>query len=102
MINMVVTIVLEICFSILGMLVVAWFSRQREFRADAGSAKICGARNMVGALQVLQKVYGQPKVATEPASLATMKISGKQGGFLSLFSTHPPLEQRIAALEKLG
>jgi heat shock protein HtpX len=94
----VIVIVCEIVLSILGMIVVAWFSRQREYRADAGGAELAGRQNMIGALAALQAVYGT--VPTDPRGTAAMKISG--GGMMALFSTHPPLEERIARLQKLG
>jgi heat shock protein HtpX len=88
------TMVLEIALGLLGALLVCWFSRQREFRADAGSAKYVGTGSMIAALKRLAPTVDQ--VDNSTPSLATMKISGKS---LALFSTHPPLEQRIAALE---
>ena len=94
----VATIVFDIVFSILGMMVVAWFSRAREFRADAGGAAIAGRGNMIAALQRLQQ--NQALVDTSQPQLATMKISGGKAGFMSLISTHPPLEVRIAALQR--
>ena len=91
------TIVFDIVFSMLGMIVVAWFSRAREFRADAGGAAIAGRGNMIAALQRLQQ--NQKLVDTSQPQLATMKISGARG-FMALMSTHPPLEVRIAALQR--
>ena len=99
-----ITMVLEIFLSILGSMVVAWFSRYREYRADAGGAKFAGRDNMVAALQRLQMMHNGPALAAvEPEhegerALAAFKISGKSGSFLSLFSTHPPLEDRSARL----
>lgn len=98
----IVQFVLEIVFMILGTMVVAWFSRYREFRADAGGARIAGRDNMIGALRALQRVYGS--LEGEPGSNAsptvqTLQISGKTRSWLQLFATHPPLEQRIEALE---
>ena len=99
--------VLEIVFGVLGFIVVARFSRWREYRADRGGANYAGRGKMISALQKLQSVYG--KVAEEQAqsgsgnaSVATLKISGKQGGLLSLMATHPPLEDRIARLQAEG
>ena len=92
------TIVFDIVFSMLGMIVVAWFSRAREFRADEGGATIAGRGNMIAALQRLQQ--NQALVDTSQPQLATMKISGGKAGFMALISTHPPLEVRIAALQK--
>ncbi len=98
MVNFVVTIVLEIAFSVLGMAVVAYFSRRREFRADAGGAKLVGTGSMIDALKALKKSLATIGVEEHP-SLATLKISGKPGGLLALLATHPPLEERIARLE---
>ena len=101
MIEMLVTIVLQIVFSILGSMVVAWFSRSREYRADAGGARLAGKPSMVSALQRLQAVYERPVPEEHPEgdrALAAFKISDRKSGFLGLFSTHPPLEDRIARL----
>jgi heat shock protein HtpX len=94
----VATIVFDIVFSILGMVVVAWFSRAREFRADAGAAVLSSRGNMIAALQRLQ--VNQGLVDTSQPQLATMKINGARSGFAALLSTHPPLEQRIDALRR--
>ena len=88
--------VLDILLSILGSLVVMWFSRQREFRADAGSARYVGRAPMISALEALKRGQMLPEAHR---SLATMKISGKTKGWLHLFASHPPLEERIAKLE---
>ena len=93
----VATIVFDIVFSFLGMMVVAWFSRAREFRADAGAAVLSTRNNMIAALQRLQANQGL--VDQSQPQLATMKINGAKG-FMALVSTHPPLEARIAALQK--
>jgi heat shock protein HtpX len=96
----VATIVFDIVFSILGMFVVAWFSRAREFRADAGAAVLSSRGNMIAALRRLAENKGL--VDNSQPQLAAMKIHGtKGGGLLALISTHPPLEARIAALERL-
>ena len=94
--QMAVTIVAEIAFGILASTITAWFSRQREFRADAGAARLSGRDKMIAALRKLQSY--QDAVDPRGAELATMKISGKKSWML-LFSTHPALEDRIAALE---
>ena len=94
----VTTIVFDIVFSILGMFVVAWFSRAREFRADAGAAVLSSRGNMIAALQRLMQNKGL--VDNSQPQLATMKINGGKG-FMSLISTHPPLEARIAALQNI-
>ncbi|MEQ2009104.1 MAG: protease HtpX [Limisphaerales bacterium] len=101
--EMVFVIVFEILFTLLGSIVVAWFSRKREFRADAGGMLLAGKPQMVGALRALQRIY-DPQVAAHAAGSGyqALQISGKSGGFLALFSTHPPLEERIAHLESLG
>lgn len=94
-----VRIVLEILLGMLGMIVVAWFSRQREFRADSGSGSLVGRGKMIAALQALQRRMPTLEYAEDTPSLATMKISSQPSKFMALFSTHPPLEQRIRALE---
>jgi heat shock protein HtpX len=100
MLNFLLITVFEILFGILGFIVVAWFSRLREFRADRGGAIYAGKAKMISALQALQRTYGRvPQAQEEHASLKTLKISGKrQGGLVSLMATHPPLELRIARL----
>jgi len=92
-----VMILMDIVLGLLGSMIVAWFSRQREFRADAGGATLAGRGNMIGALQRLLQNKGM--VDTSQPSLATMKISGTSG-LLALLSTHPPLEVRIKALQE--
>ena len=101
--EMVFVIVFEILFTLLGSIVVAWFSRKREFRADAGGMLLAGKPQMVGALRALQRIY-DPQLAAQAAGSGyqALQISGKSGGFMALFSTHPPLEERIAHLESLG
>ena len=95
----VTTILFDIVFSMLGMIVVAWFSRAREFRADAGAAALSSRENMVAALQRL--MANQALVDHSQPQLATMKISGgKATGLRLLMMTHPPLEERIAALQR--
>jgi heat shock protein HtpX len=91
------TIVFDIVFSMLGFIVVAWFSRAREFRADAGAATLSSRGNMIAALQRLQA--NQQLVDTSQPQLATMKINGARKGWSALMATHPPLEARIAALQ---
>ena len=89
-------IVLQIGLGLLGSVVVCWFSRAREFRADAGSATLAGRGKMISALQRLQQ--NAKMIETDHPALATMKISGTRS-WLALSSTHPPLEERIAALQ---
>ncbi|MFO7783102.1 MAG: protease HtpX [Thermodesulfobacteriota bacterium] len=91
------TIMAQIVFGILASTIVMWFSRRREFRADAGSAAMEGRRKMVAALRRLQKAAAQPQL---PDQMAAFGISGSRAsGIRRLFMTHPPLEERIAALE---
>lgn len=94
----IITLVLDIIFSILGSIVVAYFSRQREFRADAGGAKLAGRASMIAALENLQRTFDAVEDNRAP-SMASLKISSHKGGWFALFSTHPPLEDRIAALK---
>ena len=91
-----VVIVLQIVLGILASLVTAWFSRHREFRADAGGAHLAGRERMLGALRRL--AANHELVDTQHQALATMKINGLPA-WMALFSSHPPLEQRIAALQ---
>ena len=87
-------IVCDIVFSILASMIVMYFSRQREFRADAGSARLLGSpRPMIAALQRLGGLSPEPL----PSGLATAGIAGK-AGVMSLFASHPSIEERIAAL----
>ena len=99
MVQFIVTIVLDIALGILGAMVVAWFSRAREFRADAGAAALAGRGNMIAALRRLQTTH--QLVDPSNQALATMKIAGGSKRWMMLFSTHPPLEERIAALESM-
>jgi heat shock protein HtpX len=92
----VVFIAAQIAFGLLGSMVTAWFSRHREFRADAGAAALAGRNSMIAALRRLMASQG--RVDTSTPELATFKING-QSKLMALLSTHPPLEQRIAALE---
>ena len=85
----------EVLFGIAASLIVAWFSRQREFRADAGSAKYLGSP--VPMMHALARLGGV-EPGRLPQSLATLGITSAGGGWMALFATHPPLEQRIAAL----
>ncbi len=93
------SIVLNIVFGLLAGIVVAWFSRRREFRADAGSAQILGTpRPMISALQRL----GGLEPAELPRQLSAFGINGGAGGLGMLFASHPPIEARIAALRSHG
>jgi heat shock protein HtpX len=91
-----IVIVLQIVLGILAALVVNWFSRYREFKADHGGATLAGRERMLGALRRL--AANHEAVDTSHQALATMKINGGRS-WAALFSTHPPIEQRIAALE---
>jgi heat shock protein HtpX len=92
----VTTIVAQLVLGILASIIVMWFSRWREFRADAGGAGLAGRDKMIAALERLEQVTGQPPL---PDQLAAFGISGSIGqGLKRLFMSHPPLEERIAAL----
>ena len=86
----------EIVLGIFGAMIVAGFSRWREFRADAGGASLAGREKMRAALQRLQN-YSE-RIDDSNQSLAAFKISGHRGGFLAMLATHPPLEERIRRL----
>lgn len=89
---------LEIALSALGMLVVSAFSRLREYRADSGGAQLAGREKMISALEGLRRAVNYADL-TGKESLATLKIAGKPRGLMALFSTHPPLEERIERLK---
>lgn len=101
-INSLIVFVLDIVFGLLAMPIVAWFSRYREFRADHGGASLAGKEKMIAALQSLQRAYPQmAKVEMqENPNFRSMQISSRRN-FMKLFSTHPPLEERIQALEQV-
>jgi heat shock protein HtpX len=91
-------IVAQIVLGILASMIVAWFSRRREFRADAGSARLLGTPSpMVNALRRL----GGLEPGALPQSMAGFGITDK-GGIMSLFATHPPIEERIATLQRVS
>ena len=91
-------IIAEVILGILATIIVMWFSRQREYRADAGGASLAGREKMIEALQRLQMTVKQPHL---PDQLAAFGIAGGIGsGLKSLFMSHPPLEDRIAALRE--
>jgi heat shock protein HtpX len=93
----VTVIVAQIVLGILASTIVCWFSRQREFRADAGGARLAGSGKMIGALQRLQAAHAPAQL---PEQLAAFGINGGLAtGLKRLFMTHPPLEQRIEALK---
>lgn len=94
-------IIAQLVLGILATMVVMWFSRQREFRADAGGAELAGRNKMIAALERLKANYGQP--AQLPDQIAAFGISGGVGGGIKrLFMSHPPLDERIAALRDAG
>ena len=90
-------IISELLLGVLASIVVMWFSRQREYRADFGGGQLAGKQKMIAALKRLKTQY---ESSTLPKSIAALGISGKQGiGLKELFSTHPSLDDRIAALK---
>ncbi|HLU62102.1 MAG TPA: protease HtpX [Gammaproteobacteria bacterium] len=94
----VTTILAEIVFGILASMIVMWFSRHREFRADHGGAQLAGRHKMIAALQRLR----QSQEGALPDQLAAFGIKGSMAkGFRRLFMSHPPLEERIAALQRM-
>ena len=95
----IVTFVAEIVLGILASMIVMWFSRRREFRADAAGGQFAGRGAMIGALQRLKAEQELPKQM--PQSLTAFGISGDlKRGFKALFASHPPLDERIAALQQ--
>ncbi len=93
----IISIVSQIFLSILASMIVMWFSRRREFRADAGGASLAGRGKMIGALQALQRAHEPQDL---PGEFAAFGISGGFAtGLKKLFLSHPPLEERIAALQ---
>lgn len=89
--------VAQLLLSVLATMIVMWFSRRREFRADAGGAQLAGRTKMVEALRALQRAHEPHDL---PGEMAAFGISGGMGsGFSKLFLSHPPLEERIAALQ---
>ena len=101
--GIIASIVLQIVLSILAMIVINWHSRRREFEADRFAGKAYGPAPMISALESIQRYVeaAQVEYSTQDA-LATMKISGGTGGWMNLFATHPPIEERIAALKRLA
>jgi len=94
----VVSMIAQVLLSILATMVVMWFSRWREFRADAGGASLTSRRQMADALRALQRVHEPQDLPS--GEFAAFGVSGHIGaGLQALFSSHPPLEERIAALE---
>ncbi|MCI5066273.1 protease HtpX [bacterium] len=97
----VTVIVMQIVFGLLGMLVTSAFSRKREFRADSGSAKLVGSAKMIKGLEALL-AHGAEEEEGLPETAAALGISGGKSPWLQLLSTHPPLEERIQALQVSG
>ncbi|OWW19989.1 protease HtpX [Noviherbaspirillum denitrificans] len=93
---MVTVFVCEIVFGIVASMIVAWFSRYREFRADAGSAKLLGTPQPM--VKALARLGGLEPPESMPANFKSFGINGGRSGFAALFSSHPPIEERIAAL----
>lgn len=96
-------ILFQVVFSILGMMVLAWFSRQREFRADAGGARLAGRGNMINALKALAQLHepeAEAAAAQHAHAFQMLKISNRAGGLTALFASHPPIPERIARLEQ--
>jgi heat shock protein HtpX len=91
------TLVAQVLFGIAASVIVMWFSRQREFRADAGGARLAGREKMISALDRLRKV-SEPQPL--PDAMAAFGISGRSTGIARLFMTHPPLEERIERLRQ--
>jgi heat shock protein HtpX len=89
------TLVAQLVLGIVASIIVCWYSRRREFRADHGGANLAGTGNMIGALETLKGSHGDPM----PQQMQAFGINtGASGGFMRLFMTHPPLDERIAAL----
>lgn len=95
----VTVIVAQIVFGILASIIVMWFSRQREFRADAGGAELSSRDNMIGALEALKRAHDPEGL---PDQMAAFGVSGGQSRWGALFRSHPPLDDRIAALRSAG
>ncbi|MCB0352511.1 MAG: protease HtpX [Bdellovibrionales bacterium] len=101
---MIVNIVAQIVFMLLASLVLAWFSRKREFRADKGSAMIAGKQKMIAALEAIGRLSGRkiPDDARVPEAVSALAINNERKSWLAtVAATHPPLQERIAALQAL-
>lgn len=92
----------QVVFGIVAGMVVAWFSRYREFRADAAGARLAGRHNMIGALQALQRASGSVESLPPEFSAFGINGGGIGRGLARLMATHPPLDERIAALQRIG
>ena len=101
MLEFMIQMALQVVFGLLGAIVVNWFSRQREFRADSGAGSLVGKQDMIAALERLKQNSGLPTEAVkEEPAFASLKISGREA-FAALFSTHPPLDERINKLKEV-
>lgn len=89
------TMVAQLALGLVASLIVSWYSRQREFRADRGGANLAGVGSMLGALEVLKRSHGVPLPPTMRAFAINSENTGR---FMRLFMSHPPLDERIAAL----
>ncbi len=93
------TMAAQLVLGILASIIVNWYSRRREFRADRGGADLAGTGNMIGALEVLKGSHGEPM----PPQMRAFGINGgRSGGFAQFFLSHPPLDERIAALRAVN
>lgn len=95
-----ITMALEMVFMVFGMMVIAWFSRWREYRADNGGAQLAGRGTMIHALQALNRTLTFKDPQFDKPALQTLKISTSHSGWMRFFMTHPPLEERIARLQR--
>jgi heat shock protein HtpX len=102
LVHMLVVMLLDIIFGILAAPIVAWFSRYREYKADHGGADLAGKEKMIGALEALKRAYPQLIEAKAESNnqYRSMQISSKDSMF-ALFSTHPPIDERISALKRM-
>jgi heat shock protein HtpX len=89
------TLVAQVVLGVFASMIVCWYSRRREFRADRGGAELAGTGAMIAALDVLRRSQGEPM----PPQLQAFGINTGGGGFMRLFMSHPPLDERIAALQ---
>ena len=96
---MITTLVAQMVLGIFASMIVMWFSRQREFRADAGGAQLAGRNKMIGALERLKRQHEPTQL---PDRLEAFGISGGKGSVMNLFMSHPPLDVRIAALRAMS
>ena len=93
------TLLAQFVLGLVASLIVSWYSRQREFRADRGGADLAGSGKMIAALASLKRSQGEPM----PPQMQAFGINtGQTGGFMRLFMSHPPLDERIAALQNFG